>query len=93
MYTRNFRTLDAGQEDCEFKVTLTYITRSCQEKKRKHIVKTRQCQAWWVHVSNSSTWEAKAEGSGVRGHPQLYSEFEISLGSMRTCLQTNNKRG
>lgn len=47
MCTRNSRTLEAGQEDCEFKVSLTYIIRPCQEEERKHIIKTRQCQAWW----------------------------------------------
>lgn len=32
-------------------------------------------------------WEVEAEGSGVQGHPQLHSEFEASLGYIRSCLK------
>lgn len=30
----------------------------------------------------------KVRGSTVQDHPQLYSEFEVSLGDMRPCLKT-----
>lgn len=39
-----------------------------------------------VPASDSSTPEVEVEESGVQGGPQLYTEFEASLGHMRPCL-------
>lgn len=40
-----------------------------------------------AHTFYSSPCEAGAGGSGVHGHPQLYNEFEASLGCMRLYIQ------
>ena len=44
-----------------------------------------------MHICKPSTWEVEAGGSEVRGHPQLHSEFEASLGYIRASLKTGNK--
>lgn len=38
-----------------------------------------------IHTSNPVTQEVEARSSS---NPQLRSEFEISIGSMRPCLKT-----
>lgn len=40
-----------------------------------------------VRASNLSTWKIRAGGSGVQGHPRLYSKFEATVGCMRHCLK------
>lgn len=35
-----------------------------------------------AYICNNSSWELKAEESGVQGQPKLYNEFEVSLDYM-----------
>lgn len=41
-----------------------------------------------VHVYNLSSWDLKAEGSEIQGHPWIHIELEASLGYVeRPCLR------
>lgn len=39
-----------------------------------------------AHFYDCRTWDVKE----VQGHPQLYTQFEDSLGYMKTCLKKTN---
>ena len=39
------------------------------------------------------TQEVEAGGSGVQGHSQLHSEFQKSLGHMKSCLKNRTRAG
>ena len=47
-------------------------------------------RAWFILVLHDLgvmvVWEAEAGGSGIQGHPQLYSKFEASLGYVETLF-------
>jgi hypothetical protein len=47
------------------------------------------CTAWGMGLQSCypSTWEAKAERSGVQGYPCPHRKFEASLGYMRLWLK------
>lgn len=48
-----------------------------------------------VYINNTNQYmEEEAGGHGIQGHPQLHSEFEISLAYIKSCLnktKQNNK--
>ena len=48
------------------------------------ILSTTLKQVGWSKACNPSTFRAETEGSEVRGHGQLCSDFEANLGS-RSC--------
>lgn len=51
---------------------------------------------YMYHIHNKkknkspNTWETKARGSGVQGHPRLHNQCEASLGYMIPYLNNNN---
>lgn len=45
-----------------------------------------------VLVCNLSTWELVAKGLRAQVYPQLHTEFEASLGYIRSCLKQNKTR-
>lgn len=44
-----------------------------------------------VHAWNSSTLEVEVAGPEVQGQPQLYNEFNTSVGYIRPCLKIQNR--
>lgn len=40
-----------------------------------------------AHAHNPSTWEVAGGGSGIDSYPQVYSEFQGSLGYKRLCFK------
>lgn len=45
-----------------------------------------------THVCYRSTQEVRAGGSKILSHPQLYSEFKVSLSYMRSCIRKIKRR-
>lgn len=40
-----------------------------------------------THLSSQDLGRGSRKGQGVQDHPQLYGEFQVSLGSVRSCLK------
>lgn len=54
------------------------------------LVKGRPSEGYEAY--SATTWEGEAAGSGNQGHPWLYSEFEASLGYMRSLKNQNQPK-
>lgn len=50
------------------------------------------CPRTGEHTYNPSHWEVETEGSGVQGHPLLYTGLEAGLGYRSFCFRSKTKR-
>lgn len=51
-----------------------------------------RCPWTGEHTCNRSHWEVETEGSGVQGHPLLYTGLEAGLGYRSSCFRSKTKR-
>lgn len=63
---------------------------STESRNRRTVLRSQGNPGVVAHLDHLNTQEAETGGwSGVQGKPEPHSEFQVSLGVMRPCQNTN----